>query len=236
VIARVLPAALALLGIALLLALGAWQLERRSWKLQLIARVNARVHAPVVAAPGPDRWSTISSASDEYRHVSVTGHYMADRQTRVHALTVLGAGYWALTPLQTDQGLTVLVNRGFVPADPHTLSAYTLAPAGTVTITGLLRLSEPRGTFLRHNVPGEERWYSRDVAAIAHARGLSIVAPYFIDADAGLAPSGYPVGGLTVITFPNNHLLYALTWFSLALLGSVTLAIGRRHPPSHATA
>ena len=91
-----------------------------------------------------------------------------------------------------------------------------------VTITGLLRPSEPGGAFLRDNAPEKDRWYSRDVAAIAKARGLDRVAPYFVDAEAPpLAEgggAGQPVSGLTVIQFRNNHLVYALTWFMLALM------------------
>ena len=91
--------------------------------------------------------------------------------------------------------------------------AYT--PTGPVTVKGLLRLSHPGGGVLRDNVPAENRWYSRDVEAMAQQQGLSPVAPYFVDA----GPSGVdlPVGGLTVIQFRNNHRVYALTWFALAL-------------------
>jgi surfeit locus 1 family protein len=85
-------------------------------------------------------------------------------------------------------------------------------------LTGLLRVTEPRGAFLRHNDPAADRWYSRDVAAIAAARGIPKVAPYFIDADRSADPAALPVGGLTIIAFPNNHLLYALTWFGLAAM------------------
>jgi surfeit locus 1 family protein len=89
--------------------------------------------------------------------------------------------------------------------------------AGEVTIVGLLRLTEQGGGYLRANEPANNRWFSRDVSAIAAARGLGEVAPYFIDAEA-LEPElpGAPVGGLTVIAFSNNHLQYALTWFGLA--------------------
>ena len=81
-------------------------------------------------------------------------------------------------------------------------------------------MSEPGGTFLRRNDPAANRWYSRDVAAIARARGLGPVAPYFIDADATPDTGGYPVGGLTVVRFRNAHLSYALTWFTLAGLSA----------------
>jgi surfeit locus 1 family protein len=135
----------------------------------------------------------------------------------VQALTERGAGYWLLTPLRTVTGWTVLVNRGFVPPDRVDPARRRDAQAGgTVTVTGLLRITEPGGGFLRTNDPATDHWFSRDVAAIARARGLSEPAPYFIDADSAANPGGYPVGGLTVIAFPNNHLVYALTWFSLA--------------------
>ena len=74
--------------------------------------------------------------------------------------------------------------------------------------------------FLRANDPAAGRWYSRDVAAIAWARGLSEVAPYFIDADAASEPGGIPVGGLTVVVFHNNHLVYAITWYVLAAMAA----------------
>ena len=123
-----------------------------------------------------------------------------------------------MTPLETP-GFTLLVNRGFVPRerrDPATRAAGNTA--GPTTVTGLLRMTEPGGGFLRANDPAANRWYSRDVAAIAAARGLGRTAPYFVDADAAPNPGGLPVGGLTVVKFPDNHLVYALTWFALMLL------------------
>lgn len=210
---------LALAGIAGLTALGIWQLERRVWKLDLIERVDARIHASPVPAPGPEAWPTVTAASDEYRRVAVTGHFLNDREALVQAVTDLGGGFWVMTPLVTDRGFTVLVNRGFV--SPERRDPATRAdgqPQGEVTVTGLLRLTEPKGGFLRSNDPAAGRWYSRDVAAIAAAKGLNDVAPYFIDADGTRNPGGWPVGGLTVVSFPNSHLSYALTWFALDLM------------------
>jgi surfeit locus 1 family protein len=200
--------------------LGAWQVQRRAWKLGLIARVDARVHASPVPAPGPAAWPRVSDAQDGYRHVEADGVYDNGRETTVQALTDLGAGYWVLTPFATRQGFTILVNRGFVT--PEHAAASTRAPGeieGPTRVVGLLRISEPHGGFLRANDPAHDRWYSRDVAAIARARGFRRVAPYFIDAGAVSRPQA-PVGGLTVIRFPNSHLVYALTWFSLALMSA----------------
>lgn len=210
---------LALAGVAGLTALGIWQLERRVWKLDLIERVDARIHASPVPAPGPESWPSVTAASDEYRRVTVTGRLMNDRETLVQAVSDLGGGFWVMTPLVTDRGFTVLVNRGFVPPekrDPATRAEGQ--PQGEVTIAGLLRITEPKGGFLRSNDPAAGRWYSRDVAAIAAAKGLTDVAPYFIDADGTRNPGGWPVGGLTVVSFPNSHLSYALTWFALDLM------------------
>lgn len=211
---RTLLTALALLFAAGFVALGVWQVERRAWKHELIAAVDARIDAPPVAAPGPAAWPAISAGKDAYRRVRASGRFGHDEAVLVKAVTDLGGGYWVVTPLETPD-FTLLVNRGFVPEGRRDAASR---PVGTVTVTGLLRISEPGGGFLRANDPAAGRWYSRDVAAIAKAKGLVRVAPYFVDADAAPDSGGYPVGGLTVVRFPDNHLVYALTWFALALL------------------
>ena len=208
----------AIIGMAVLVALGVWQLERRVWKLDLISRVEQRVHAAPVSAPGPSSWPRINATDDAYRRVRVTGHFLAARETLVQAVTERGGGYWVVAPFRAMEGFTVLVNRGFVPADRAESESRAAQAPGETTLTGLLRVTEPGGAFLRHNDPAADRWYSRDVAAIAAARGNQKVAPYFIDADPSADPAALPVGGLTIIAFPNNHLLYALTWFGLAAM------------------
>ncbi|WP_411904117.1 SURF1 family protein [Methylorubrum thiocyanatum] len=225
-------AGLALTGV--FLGLGTWQVERRVWKLALIDRVAARIHAEPVPAPGPEEWPGLTAASAEYRRVRLTGRFAHDRATLVQALSERGAGFWVLVPLVTDRGFTVLVNRGFVPTEARERSARAAGePEGEVTLTGLLRLSEPGGGFLRRNDPAADRWYSRDVAAIATARGIddsTEVAPYFVDADAAPNPGGLPMGGLTVVAFHNNHLVYALTWYALALMTAGALIFVLRQP------
>ncbi len=157
----------------------------------------------------------------------LTGTFLHDRETLTQASTELGAGFWVMTPLRQADGSVVLVNRGFVP--PEAIARASRAatePAGEVTVTGLLRISEPGGGFLRHNDAAANRWFSRDVQAITAARGVPDAAPFFVDADAaarqpqsGSQPErAWPQGGLTVIAFHNNHLVYALTWYALALL------------------
>ncbi len=248
---KVLGVVLAVFFFLVFVTLGTWQVKRRAWKLDLIARVEQRVHAPAVAAPGSAHWSEVTAATDEYRHVTATGAFLDSSQTLVQAVTDLGAGYWVLTPLQAGDGNIVLVNRGFVAADDR----GRVQPGGSgVTVTGLLRLTEPGGAFLRHNSPATNQWYSRDVAAIAAKRGLTHVAPYFIDAEAAPAPtvesrsagpsapsSGAAAGtqplanaavpptpGLTVIHFHNSHLVYAITWYTLALMTAIAIPVGMR--------
>lgn len=219
---RVVLALSLLLLTVLLLGLGSWQVQRLFWKLDLIARVDARLAEAPVPAPPPSEWSNITREKDEYRRVTATGTFLHDKQVRVQAVTQLGAGFWILTPLQQGDGTTVLVNRGFVPSDYQ--RAGTPAPAAPVPaveqVSGLMRMSEPGGAFLRSNDPSAGRWYSRDVDAIAAAKDLSNVAPYFIDADAGSNRPGGPVGGLTVVQFRNSHLVYAVTWYLLAIMSA----------------
>jgi len=273
----------AVLFFVLFVALGTWQVKRRVWKLDLIARVEQRVHAPAVAAPGPAQWPNVTVAADEYRHVTATGTFLDGSQTLVQAVTDLGAGYWVLTPLQLADGSIVLVNRGFIPADDRNRVKPGSPPrSAPATVTGLLRITEPHGGFLRHNDPAANQWYSRDVQAIAAARGLTRVAPYFIDAEAlasaAAAPPGAPsppmqsevhqpasstapvtappsrepdaqavtdravptgpatpagttvppTPGLTVVTFHNSHLVYAITWYTLALMVAIAVPLGLR--------
>ncbi|MFA9439343.1 SURF1 family protein [Uliginosibacterium sp. sgz301328] len=208
---------------ALFVALGTWQIERRAWKLDLIARVDQRVHAAPQPAPAPGEWGGINAEADAYRHVSVRGTFMNERETLVQASTALGPGFWVLTPLRTDDGHYVLINRGYVPDNRRERNTRAATePAGEQTVTGLLRITEPHGGFLRSNDAAANRWYSRDVAAMAAARDLPAgsVAPYFIDAESGgnADVDRWPVGGLTVVSFHNSHLVYVITWYTLALM------------------
>ena len=224
------------------ISLGTWQVKRLQWKLDLIERVEQRVHAAATPAPTSAQWPSINASADEYRHVQVTGNFLAKKNTLVQASTELGSGFWVLTPFRTMDQSIVLINRGFIPEQMaesyRTLSQKDhsdLTSPSTINVSGLMRMTEPGGGFLRKNDPAGNRWYSRDAQAIAAANGLTKVAPFFIDADAGTnAPnmssqdklntqrdedsSNYPVAGLTVINFHNNHLVYAVVWFLLAIM------------------
>lgn len=192
--------------------------------------MEARIHAPAAPLPAAAEWPRLDPRTIEYRKVRATGVFLHDREALVQALTDRGAGFWVVTPLRTPQGI-VLVNRGFVPGERRAPAARLAGQvSGPVTVTGLLRLSEPRGGFLRANDPARDRWFSRDVSAIAQARRLGAVAPFFIDADAAANPGGYPLGGLTVVRFRNTHLVYALTWFALAGMSAFAAFLLLRRP------
>ena len=210
--------AIALAGAIGFGALGVWQVERLGWKNGLIAAVAERTSAVPTDPSSDGTWTGFDPEQDEYRRVAVSGRFDNSSETLVQAVTAYGGGFWVMTPLVVGDGRAVLVNRGFVlPGQRDPGSRGGAAQDGPVTVTGLLRQSEPDGGFLRSNDPQGERWFSRDVAAFAAHDGLSDVAPFFIDADLG-APGDVPIGGLTVISFSNNHLIYALTWFALAAM------------------
>lgn len=207
---------LTLFFVAVFTALGVWQLQRLQWKLALIARVDARVHADPQALPPVSDWPKVNQTDDEYLRVDVRGHFLKDHNALVYASTGLGPGYWVLTPLQREDGSIVYINRGYIPLE---MKAHPPAsPDGEVEVTGLLRLNEPGGTLMRSNVPEDDRWYSRDVEAMAKRQGVAGEAPFFIDAEASADQNAWPRGGLTVIHFRNTHLSYAITWFVMALL------------------
>jgi surfeit locus 1 family protein len=221
-----LPAFATLVGIAILVALGLWQVERLTWKTALIERVAARLSGPPSAAPGPAEWANLDIAAREYEPVAATGTF--DHTREVHVVATLtqpkgpagGIGYLVMTPLVTEDGWTVYVNRGFLPRErlsPETRQAGLVD--GETTVTGLLRAPRRRAWFMPSDDATANEWLSRDPLLYAEAHGLPAgrVAPYIVDADFDPAlPGGLPQGGETVVDFPNNHLGYALTWFGLA--------------------
>jgi surfeit locus 1 family protein len=205
-----LPVLCALLAL-LFAGLGVWQVERLWWKLDLIERIDRRLAAAPVAVPPASAWASLDPRDIEYRRVRAEGVFDSGRTTLVDALTERGSGNWVLTPLRTKTGI-ILVNRGFAPKDWKP----DAGGGERQVVAGLLRLTEPEGRVLRPNRPAADTWYSRDVAAIVNARGLTGVAPFFIDADAARTSASFPIGGMTVVHFRNAHLVYALTWFGLA--------------------
>jgi surfeit locus 1 family protein len=204
-------------AVLLLLALGFWQVERLFWKKDLIAQRQAAVAANPVAPPR----SLEEARGMEFHHVTEEGVFLHDKEIFLGATSEAGRqGYQVLTPLLEPGGRTVFINRGFIPAelkDPAKRTAGQIA--GTVCIQGLLRLP-PSGKpawFLPDNRPDLNYWFWVDLPAMSAADRLDRVAPFYIDADATPNPGGWPKGGVTRLVLPNDHLQYAITWFSLAV-------------------
>ena len=221
---RLLPLAVAAAIVtAILLSLGTWQMQRRAWKEDLIATVRARTTAQPVPAPSLAEAARLDPLTFDYTAVRIEGRFLAGREARVVALVGAphgrwsGPGHWAMTPLERADGSIVWINRGFVPQGRE--AEASPAPDGVVTIAGVARRTEPRGAFTPADEPARGVWFVRDPVALAAAQGLPLerVAPYTIDAGASATtPSGLPQAGETRVSFPNDHLGYALTWYGLA--------------------
>jgi surfeit locus 1 family protein len=208
--------------------LGVWQLERLEWKRDLIARREVAVTAAPVAPP-----QTLADARALEFHTIVTdGVLLNEKELLLNTIGPKGAaGFDVLTPLHEADGRTLFVNRGFVPTelkDPTKRAAGQ--PSGTVRVAGWLRLPPERkpNWFIPDNRPSEGDWFWVDLRAMAAADGLAKVAPFYIEADATANPGGWPKGGATLPALPNDHLQYALTWFSLAVAAIVIYLLSQR--------
>ncbi len=231
------PALATALMAAFLIGLGVWQLQRLAWKEGLIREIDERTTAAPVALPSRSTWPDLRPDDYAYRHVSATGTF--DHDAEIHVFRPLGesrgpahgVGDLVLTPLRLEGGGSVIVNRGFVPAeklDPATRPEGQIP--GRVTITGLMREPESRNLFTPNDDPTRNQWFTRDPLAIAAFLHLDDAAPFTIDQDVSAIPGGLPQGGETILDIPNNHLSYALTWFGLAagLLGVFAVFAWRR--------
>ncbi|MFZ1680821.1 MAG: SURF1 family protein [Rhizobiaceae bacterium] len=207
------PVFLALLG------LGAWQVQRLQWKQGLIAAVDARIASP----PRPLDDVLASGEDVDYRPVTVSGTFAHSGERHFFSTFRGETGFQLFTPLDRGGHVYVFVNRGFVPydrKDPATRAEGQVA--GPVTVTGFARavLAGKPGRFLPDNDPSKNMFYWKDLDAMATSAGLpadATVLPLFIDAGPAPNAGGLPVGGTTIVEFPNSHLQYAVTWFGLAL-------------------
>jgi surfeit locus 1 family protein len=201
---------------AILCGLGAWQLQRLQWKLALIATVNGHMAAAPLSL---DQIAALPTEEAQYRRVTLRGQFDRGKESYVFTTDAGAAVYHVLTPFKTDDGKLLMVDRGEVPKeklDPATRAAGNVA--GEAQITGVWRTPDAPGPF----TPAPDRrnrvWYARDLAAIAAADGLALSAPAVIEVDATPNPGGWPKGGQTVVSFRNQHLSYAVTWFGLAIV------------------
>jgi surfeit locus 1 family protein len=233
------PTALGVAGLAVLIGLGTWQLQRKQWKDALITKIAARVTAePMPLAQARQIWS--GGGDIEYLHVVARGRFHHDKERYLYAPAKSGLGWHVYTPLQIAPSRIVWVNRGFVPdAKKAPQSRSAAQSAGEVEVRGLARAPAHKGLFTPENDVAHNLWYWPDSAAMtasAFAGGPIEATPFVIDADAEpQPPGGLPQGGVTRLDLPNSHLHYALTWYGLALtlIGVYgAFAASRLRPPS----
>jgi surfeit locus 1 family protein len=203
----------AIIMIAILCGLGVWQLQRLTWKENLIATVSGHMTAAPVSL---DQILTMSADDAQYRKVALSGRFDNSKEAYVFTTDVGGDPvYHVLAPFITDDGRTLMVDRGEIPQGK--LAPQSRLPVeGQTHIVGVWRVPDGTGLFTPKPDPQKHIWYARDLAGIAAADGIKLAAPVVIEADSVPNPGGFPVGGQTVVDFPNNHLEYAITWFGLA--------------------
>ena len=218
-----LPGALSICALAVLITLGNWQMQRLSWKEALIETVAKRVQDTPQVLPASAESLSLELAKEEYRPYVATGRLMHEYEVQVY--TVLsepkgkyaGAGYWVLTPLARDDGSILIVNRGFVPLEKKAPSSRPETDKEkAVRVTGLLRAPEQTNFFTPANDPRRSAWYSRNPSEIAQAFGLKNVLPFMLDETRNYRAGDLPQANETKLSFTNNHLGYALTWYGLA--------------------
>jgi surfeit locus 1 family protein len=225
------PTVAALCALAVLIGLGTWQVQRKAWKEALIATVSERFAAPPSALPAPAAWARLDPATDEFRRVRFTAEFVNDKEALVFTTGSslragdAGPGYWVFTPARLSDRI-VMVNRGFVPEDRKNPATRLQGQiAGPVEIVGVMRWPEQPGLFTPAAEPGKSLWFARDPAAIAQAKGVGPVAPFYVEQESPPAPGGLPRVGKLQPSFPNNHFGYALTWYGLALVLAGSFAV-----------
>jgi surfeit locus 1 family protein len=219
-----LPGLSALVCLAVLVALGTWQLQRKAWKEGLIAALNERGTAAPVALPPPDQWQRLNQQREEFRRVSFAAEFLPGEEALVYTSgsalrpDVSGPGYWVLAPAHIPGGAIVVVNRGFVPEGRQNPQSRGASQGSSGMIVGALRWPEAPSLFTPDNDTAHNLWFARDIAAIAAAKHWGPVAPFYVEQETPVPPGGLPKPGPIRPTLPNNHLQYALTWYGLALV------------------
>jgi surfeit locus 1 family protein len=222
----------ALLAFAALVGLGTWQIQRKAWKEGLIAALNAQLAAPPLALPPPATWPKLNRKDDEYRRVNFQATFDNSKEALMFAAPstfrpdVSAPGYWVFAPARLADGGIVMVNRGFVPdgrQNPATRPQGQLT--GPVEIVGSMRWPEARHWFTPADEPAKNLWFSADPQSMAANKNVGAVAPFYVEQESPVPPGGLPKPGKLMVTLPDNHLQYALTWNGLALVLVIWFAV-----------
>jgi surfeit locus 1 family protein len=227
------PTVFAIVGVAILIGLGIWQLDRKTWKENLIATVTERFARAPEDLPPRASWPRLLAEGNEYRRVTFPVEFLDGEQALVYTAgspfrpDVKGPGYWVFAPAQLAGGSIVVINRGFVPADRKDIAISTeTRPRGIVDVVGVMRWPETRGLFTPADDPNNNVWYLRDPKTIAAAKNWATVAPFYIDQESPVPPGGLPLAGKLDVQLSDNHLGYAITWFGLALALAGVYVVG----------
>ena len=211
------PAVFTLASLAVLIALGTWQLQRKSWKDALIANLTERLAAAPVALPPPAQWGSLTPDNAEFRRVRLQADFRADdalAYTSGSALRddVKSPGYFVFSAARLVGGQHVVVNRGYTKERSYPVRS------GPEEIVGVLRWPEPSSWFVADHDTRADLWYVRDHRLMARTRGWGEVAPFYVEQEAPVPPGGAPHPAPLHVNLPNHHLQYALTWYGLALV------------------
>lgn len=227
----VLPAVFTCAALAVFVALGTWQVQRKAWKEALIGTLETRLAAAPAELPPRARWPHLDPAADEFRRVKFAATFVPGEEALVYTSgsafrpDVSGPGYWVFAPARLPDGSTVVVNRGFVPEGRQDPASHSAGGSGErQDLVGVLRWPEPAGWFAPSRDTARNLWFVRDPLAIAAAKGWPDVAPFFVELEGPQPPGGLPQPGPLKVRLRNEHLGYAITWYGLALVTVVMFA------------
>lgn len=217
------PAAVTAAAFALTCWLGTWQLRRLEWKEALIARIESRASAPSRPLPARENWPALTPPDYDFTHVTARGRFDLAREALIFTGPPKGLGeepgYFVVTPFLLAEGGAVLVDRGFIPASKRSSNARRETPQGEASIAAVMRAPQSRNAFTPADAPEKGEFYTADPAAISSYLKVEGAAPFMLTLDPPgetlpAAELPRPVAGGPEIV--NNHLSYAVTWFSLA--------------------
>ena len=204
-------------ALAVLISLGVWQLERREEKHALIAQIEARANM----APAPVEILFATGAYAAFRPTTALGTFDHARESYVYAPRTDGGptrqGFKVLTPFDLVSGGTILVDRGWVAeTNKDPASRIQGQVKGEVEVAGMLYPAATPATFTPPPDLATRTFYIRDARAIAAAVAVTLLKPMILEAANAVAGGPKPMPSR--LDIPDNHLNYALTWFSLGLV------------------
>jgi cytochrome oxidase assembly protein ShyY1 len=238
------PTLFVLAAFAAFLALGTWQVERKAQKEAFIAMLDQRLSASPASLPSPEDWAGLDRAANEFRHVRFSASFVPGAQALVYAGTsgspeALGPGYRVFAAARLGDGNLVVVDRGFVPAEhrmPDTVlrtEAVDRIDGSSIDMVGVIRWPERRSYFTPNDDPARGLWFLRDHLAIAAAKGWGAVAPFSVELEAPIPPTGWPRPGRPLPSPRNEHLQYAVAWYGLAAAVAIMFAFWVRNRSRH---